>query len=137
MNLQAVTTDPRPIMTSGFMKQHIDRPSAILVIDKSGCITKANETALEMLKLSADHVLGKYYGRFFALMDAGPGDAKEWQFADPMVRCMATEEPYLNVLGLVLKAGARPEPFEGAVAPVYDERREPSGAVLILQPGGR
>src|SRR5688500_7293595 len=102
MNMQALTTDPRPVMTNRFVRQHIDRPAAIIIIDKSGSISKANETALEMLKLPAGDVLGEYYGRFFALMDTGPAEPGEWHFADPMVRCIATEEPYLNVLGLLL-----------------------------------
>jgi len=135
MNIQALTTDPHPALTGGFVKPQVDQPAAVFVIDKSGSIAKANKAALLMLKLPADDVLGKYYGRFFALMDASPTGTGDWHFADPMVRCMATEEPYLNVLGLLLKTGTRPEPFEGAVAPVYDENREPSGAILMLQSG--
>jgi PAS domain-containing protein len=135
MNVQALKAGPSPAVANHFVKQQIDHPAAVFVIDKSGSITRANEAALQMLDLPESAVLGKYYGRFFALMDARPNDTGEWHFADPMVRCLATEEPYLNVLGLLLKSGTLREPFEGAVAPVYDEKREPAGAVLILQSG--
>ena len=112
---------------------HEPASMAVFVVNSDGRVMKTNSAALRMLDRTSAEIIGQHYWRFFAVF---PGEARrdgKESFADPILRSLSTEEPQLNVMGLLYKKGGVTEPFEGSVAPVYEGIDSPRGAVIIAE----
>jgi len=106
---------------------------AILFIGPGGSIDQANACALHLLSRTEEEVIGSFYGRYLELSRASPDFLGADSFhCDPVIRCLATEESCLNVMGLLRSSPEGARSFDGTVAPVYGESREVAGALLVL-----
>ena len=69
-------------------------------------------------------------------MDAVPNRQGGSLYTDPVVRCLATAQPCLSVVGLVHTSGGQGRSFDGTIAPTYGEHCRIDGVVLIVRPSG-
>ena len=112
----------------------MDQPAmAVFIVNSDGRIVKTNETALRWLDLASEQILGQHYGRFLAVFRSEARLDGEKNLSDPVQRSLATEEPQLNIMGLLYRKGGAAVPFEGAVAPAYEGVDGPRGAVIIVE----
>jgi hypothetical protein len=105
---------------------------AILCIGPGGSIEHVNARALDLLSCTEEEVIGSFYGRYLELSRASPCFRTDSIDCDPVIRCLATEEPCLNVVGLLRSSSEAFRFFDGMVAPIYGESREVAGALLVL-----
>ena len=104
---------------------------AVFVVNNDGRVVETNPHALRILDRKSAEVVGQYYWRFFSVSrgkEKLPGE----YFSDPVLHSLATEEPQLDVVGLLYRRGGITEPFNGYVAPVYEGSDGPRGAVIIV-----
>jgi PAS domain-containing protein len=110
-------------------------PPAVFVVDGRGRVVKANASALRVLGRASEEIIGQHYWRFLSVFRSGARLDGKGSFSDPILRSLATEEPQLSIMGLLHRRGGISEPFDGAIAPVYEGVSGPRGAVIIAELG--
>ena len=105
--------------------------SAVFFIDTRGIIAQANVAALRLLGCEREQAIGLFYGRFLKILHATTEAESSLPDADPVVRCLAAEEPCMHVYGFACGVNGAANAIEATVAPTYNEHREVVGAVVI------
>src|SRR5687768_7391520 len=78
---------------------------AVFVVNSEGRVVKTNASALRILDRASGDVVGQYYWRFLAVFRTDARLQGEAYFSDPVLRSLSTEEPQLNIIGLLYRRG--------------------------------